>query len=254
MIKIFILAITGITLLFSSAESFAQSTVDLEARVGKYYFSASGIVSPFASVVMTTQGILMSSTVADADGRFYLPRALINDGFNNFCLEAVDVRRIGTSYTCFDTQLPTRDFSKDEIFLPPTVRLSERQIKPNSSIVASGYTMPGSKVSVNLREGYWFQATADENGYYKTEIKDLPTGKYQLYVTAVYEGKKSEKPTGTFEIEVLGWFAMIPSWFFLILILVPLALIILLIILWKRRRKHKDEDKGKIKNKNSSRK
>lgn len=239
-----------IFLLFPSSIQ-AQNIVELKSTVGRYYFFASGLVSPYASVVMTSQDYFLSSTVADSEGRFFLPQALVNDGFNNFCLEAVDIRRIGTSYTCFDVEIPNRDFSKDQIFLPPTVGLSGRKIEPNSSITASGYSMPGSKINVKLDEKYWIETVADVNGYYKTDIgSDVPPGKYELYATAVYEVKKSEKPTRTFPIEVLGLFQMIPAWLIglSILILILMLLIILFIILWKRRRKDKKQKQKKKSN------
>jgi hypothetical protein len=71
----------------------AQNNVEVKASVGKYYFSAKGIVSPYASVVMTTQNTFMSSTVADEQGNFSLPEALVNEGFTDYCLEAVDIKR-----------------------------------------------------------------------------------------------------------------------------------------------------------------
>jgi hypothetical protein len=226
----------------------AQEDLQFQASVGKYYFSASGIVSPYASVVMTSQDYFLASTVADEDGKFYLPKALVNDGLDNFCLEAIHIRRIGTSYTCFNVEVPKRDFSKDQIFLPPTVGLSGRKIEPNSSITASGYTMPSSTVNVKLGEGFWVEAKADENGFYNTELKSgIPPGKYELYATAVYGAQISEKPTRTFTIEVIGLLNKIPLWLIvlLILILILILVFILLIILWKRRRKKKKEPSKK---------
>jgi len=239
------LALILLPLIFPSTAQ-AQNTVDLEASVGRYNFSASGIVSPYASVVMTSQDYFLSSTVADEEGRFYFPEALVNDGFDNFCLEAVDIRRIGTSYTCFEVDPPERDYSKDDIFLPPTVGLSGRKIEPNSSITASGYTMPGSTIDLKFGEGYWVETQADLNGYYNSELKaGVPPGKYELYATAVYGAKISEKPTRTFTVEVLGLFSLIPSWFMWLIftILTSIVIFIPLIILWRRRRKDKNEAK-----------
>lgn len=240
-----ILAVLSVTLILPGI-SRGQNSVDLEASIGRFYFSASGIVSPYASVVMTSQDYFLSSTVADEEGRFYLPEALVNDGFNSFCLEAVDIRRIGTSYTCFEVDPPERDYSKDEIFLPPTVGLSGRKIEPNSSITASGYTMPGSTVDVRLGEGYGVEAQADLNGYYSTELTaGVPPGKYELYATAVYGAKISEKPTRTFTIEVLGLFSLIPSWliWLILILLTSIVIFIPFIILWRKRRKDKDKAK-----------
>lgn len=221
-----------------SASVHAQEGVSLKASIGRYYFSASGIASPYASVVMISQNIFLSSAVADSKGRFVLPRTLVNDGFDEFCLEVADIRRIGDSYTCFKTDPPKSDFSKDEIFLAPTVGLSGRKITPNSSIFASGYTMPNSDVSVNLGNDFWIATEADTNGYYKAEIKKIPKGTYELYAAATYQNKGSIKPTRTFKVESIGWLSSIPAWILLLaLILILILIFIPLIILWMRRRK-----------------
>ena len=242
---------------FLPAQVQAQEEVELEASVGRFYFSASGIVSPYASVVMTSQDYFLSSTVADSEGKFYLPEALVNDGFNSFCLEAVDIRRLGTSYTCFEVEPPKADFSREDLFLPPTVGLSGRKIEPNSSITASGYTMPNSTVDVKLGESFSVEAKSDINGYYNTELKSgIPPGKYELYATAVYGAKTSEKPTRTFTIEVLGWLQKIPIWLIILIILILASIFIfipLIILFWKRRRKKKGEAKKTNKKKTTLR-
>ena len=231
----------------------AQSNVDLEASVGRFYFSASGIASPYASIVMTNQDIFLSSTVANKDGVFLLPAALVNDGFDTFCLEAIDVRRIGTSYTCFETDPPTGDYTKENLFLPPTIGLSGQEIAPNSPITASGYTMPRSEVYFNVSDDIVIEAFSDEDGYYDLQLNTgvpggIPAGTYELYATAVLGVQVSAVPDRTFRVEVLSLFGFIPSWaLMLALLLLILIFILLFILLWKRRRKRKDKTKTKTK-------
>jgi hypothetical protein len=214
----------------------AQQAVGLKASVGRYYFSASGIVSPFASVVMTSQNIYLSSAVADSRGGFVMPKALVNDGFDSFCLEATDFRRIGTSYTCFKTNPPKSDFIQSGLFLPPTVGLSGRKIEPNSSILSSGYTMPGSAVRINLGEGLWVDAKADKSGFYKSEIKNVPVGRYELYAAAVYNNKSSGKPTKTFTVESLSLLSGIPFVPLLAISASILVIILFIIVLVKKKK------------------
>lgn len=254
--KLFISSfVIGLFVLFSS-HVYAQNNVNLEANVGRFYFSASGIASPYASIVMTSQDFFLSSTVANQHGEFALPEAIVNDGFDEFCLEAIDVRRIGVSYTCFEVDPPTRDFRKDRIFLPPTVGLSGRKIVPNSSITASGYSMPGADVDINVSEEIMFEVRADEDGYYDYELAGgvtggIPQGTYELYATATYVDKDSEIPTKTFSIEVLGVLSSIPAWFtyFSFLILLLVFLLIILFLIWRKRRKKEDKKKPKKKTK-----
>lgn len=218
----------------------AQST-EIKASVGKYYFSASGFVSPFASVVMTTEDTFMDSTVADENGNFSMQKILVNEGFSQFCLEAVDIKKNGNSYTCFKVPPATKDFEKNDIFLPPTVGLSGRKITPGSSIVASGYTMRRARAIINTQDGVLLEVLADQDGYYKTEIKDLAAGTYSLFATATYQSKNSEKPSRTFQIESLSWIAALIDLIkrYLLLILAIILIIILLIILLSKRGRNK---------------
>lgn len=226
--------------IFTASEVKAQTT-NLTASVGKYYFSLSGYVSPFASVVMSSSSIFMGSVVADKEGNFSLERILINEGFTDFCLEAVDLKRVGDSFTCLKIPPATGDTQKKDIFLPPTVGLSARKINPGSSIFASGYSMPNAKVLLNISEGIILQANADDTGFYKLEIKDLPAGKYSLFATARYERKDSEKPTKKLEIESLSMFDLIKQNFpkIILIILIVIAIIILLIILLSKKAREK---------------
>lgn len=221
-------------------------SVNMKASVGRYYFSASGIISPFASLVLTTHGNFLASTVADLKGNFQFQPSLVNDGFDSYCIEATDIRRIGTSYTCFKSDPPKANIEKDGLFLAPTVGLSGRKITPNSSIFSSGYSMPNSTVTINLGNGLWITAKADEGGYYKSEIKEIPPGKYELYAGAYYEKKTSDKPTRTFKVESISLFSSIPKNILLIATVFSLVLVfILVIILFKKFKNRKKEKKGK---------
>ena len=217
---------------------FAQST-SVSASVGKYYVSISGYVSPFASVVMSAESIFMASTVADPQGYFTLKNVFVNEGFTDFCLEAIDVKRVGDSYTCLKIEPVFKDLSKSNIFLPPTMGLSGKKINPGSSIFASGYSMPNAKVIINISKDIKLESQADENGFYKYEIKDIPAGKYSLFATAYHENKDSEKPTRTKDLEALSIGGLLQQNLLLILIIVLLVIvgiILLLILLSKRLR------------------
>ncbi|MBP9716699.1 MAG: carboxypeptidase regulatory-like domain-containing protein [Candidatus Levybacteria bacterium] len=216
----------------------AQST-NVSASVGKYYVAFSGYVSPFASVVMSQDSIFMASTVADPKGYFTLNNVFVNEGFTDFCMEAIDVKRVGDSYTCLKIDPVFEDTSKGEIFLPPTVGLSGQKINPGSSVFASGYSMPNAKVIINISKDIRIEVLGDQNGYYKYEIKDIPAGKYSLFATARYEEKDSEKPTRTKDLEALSLGGLLQQNLLLILLIVLLVIvgiILLLILLSKRLR------------------
>ena len=239
-------------LFFLSTNVFAQTDVSLRASVGKYNFTLSGFVSPFASIVMSQDSFYMSSGVANKEGFFALDPALVNEGFTNFCLEAIDVKRIGTSFTCFEIEAIKQDFYKSDIFLPPTVGLSGRKITPNSSIFASGFSMPFSLVKVSLDDNKYIEATTDSRGYYKTEVKKLPPGEYVLFATSTYENQYSQIPTRKFTIESVGYLEGVPGWLWILLFLLLIFIAIMLfIILMKRRKKNKDKKTNRLRGSSS---
>lgn len=168
-----------------------------------FYLDIFGIVSPDASIVMYSDDKFVRSTLADETGNFSISQIAVNPGFTSFCLEAIDFERIGESYTCFEIPPVTED-TKKEVFLPPTIGLSARTMAPGASVFAFGYTMPNARTTIHITSEIKIMIAADSRGYYKTEIKDLEVGKYQLFATANYENKESEKPSKTVGLESLS--------------------------------------------------
>ncbi len=181
---------------------------DVEAKVGNYYLNISGWISPYASVVLYSDGVFLRATVADSKGNFYISQVLIKEGFSNFCLEAIDFKRIGESYTCFNIPPAKGNVEKHGIFLPPTLGLSRNEIGENEEVMAFGYTMPGARVKLYLSDGQVIETTADETGYYEYKLKGLKAGKYKLYAKATYQNKESLAPTKTLELRSLNWWEM----------------------------------------------
>lgn len=240
----FILAALCLLALSYSSKAYGVSATSsgttVKASVGKYYLSISGFVSPFASIVMTSNSIFLGSTVADPNGNFSIKNIFVNEGFTDFCLEAIDIKRIGDSLTCFKIAPMFSSREIRDIFLPPTLGLSGREIRPNSSILASGYSMPGALVNVNIAKGIILHLTADKSGFYKTQIKNLAVGKYFLFATANYKKRDSEKPSKKLELNSISVVEIIKRNLPLILIvLLILVVIILLIILFRKRLKRK---------------
>ncbi len=185
--------------------NFKLSTeTTINAQVGKYYLDISGYVSPFASVVLSTDGIFLRSTVADSKGNFYITGVLINAGFSHFCLEAVDFKRIGDSYTCIQVPPAVGSIKKDDIFLPPTLGISKTSIAEGEEFQAFGYTMPNAYVTLKLGNGRTETVLADGTGYYIFKIKNLPSGSYELFATARYNNQDSLSPTRKLQLHSLS--------------------------------------------------
>lgn len=180
-----------------------NSTVS--AQVGEFYLNLSGWISPFASVVLYSDGIFLRATVADQYGNFSISGVLIKSGFSSFCLDAIDFRRIGESYTCFNIPPATGSVTMTDIFLPPTLALQKNEIAEGSSTLAFGYTMPGALVTLYLSNGEKLTTYADSTGFYEFVIKDLKAGTYSVYARAVYKNKQSLSPTKKLQLKSLSW-------------------------------------------------
>lgn len=214
------LFITLVVFLLSSVQpvlavqtvSKPEDPVRVSARIGDFYLNLSGYASPFASVILTSNGVFYRSTVADKNGFWSIKDIIISKNFNSFCLQHVDFKNIGESTTCFNIPPATGDIEKKEIFLPPTIGLQRSQITAGGNAVVFGYTMPNSTVTIHLQNGKTYTVTADETGYYELTLKNLPAGTYELYATANYNGKASENPSNTLRLVALSWWQQIIVW------------------------------------------
>ena len=233
--------------------SIVAPEVTVTARVGEFYLDLSGYASPFASVILTSNGVFYRSTVADQNGFWAIHDILVNRNFSDFCLEHIDYKNIGSSTTCLKIPPVAGNIVKKDIFLPPTIGLQRSQIRAGGNGVVFGYTMPGATVTIHQDNGKTYQVTADEHGYYELTLKNLSAGTYQLFATAHYNGRESLSPSKTVTLTALSWWGQILLWlkeFFtwlwklltglglgplwLILPLIPL-IIFLLLKLWPER-------------------
>lgn len=175
------------------------------ARVGEFSLNLSGFASPFASIVLTSDGVFYRSTVADENGNFSFTDVLIRKGFDSFCLLHIDFKRIGESEVCFAIPPATAAVTKRDIFLPPTIGLQRSEIEAGSDAVIFGYTMPGADVTIHLKNGKAFVVRADATGFYQYTLTNVAAGIYELYATANYEGRQSEAPSRTVKLVALTW-------------------------------------------------
>lgn len=231
----------------------AKPEIQVKAHVGEFQLNINGLASPFASIILTSNGVFYRSTTADKDGRWEINDISINKGFSKFCLQHIDFRNLGSSTTCFNVSPAKDDITKRDIFLPPTIALQRSTITEGGSAIVFGYSLPFSKVTIHIKGGQTYETTADEHGYYEIEIKDIPAGTFELYATAVFNGKPSETPENSVVLRALTWWQMLLMWLksgirwlwdiitrlglgplWLILPLIPL-LIYLIVKIWPER-------------------
>lgn len=234
-------------------KKITKPPVKVSARIGEFYLDLTGYASPYASIILTSGGVFYRSAVADKDGLWSINDILINKNFSSFCLQHIDYKNIGESTTCLTVPPADKDITKKDIFLPPTIGLQRSEIVAGSDAVVFGYTMPGSSVTIHLKNGKSYVVTADINGYYELTIENLEAGVYELYATAVYNGIPSENPSNTLKLVALSWWQQILLWIkkflqwlwnvmtglglgplWLVLPLIPL-IIYLLVRLWPER-------------------
>jgi len=176
----------------------------VQALIGEFYLNLSGYIAPNASIVLTIDGIFARSTVADANGNFYINDILIKKGFSNFCLDAVDFERLGESYTCFNIPPAQSSLSIKDIFLSPTLGLSRTEIAEGSTAKAFGYSMPGALVTLYVGDGKTLTTYADKSGYYEFLVKGLKAGQYSVYARASLNNKQSVEPTKKLQLKSLS--------------------------------------------------
>ncbi|MBI2032691.1 MAG: carboxypeptidase regulatory-like domain-containing protein [Candidatus Levybacteria bacterium] len=190
----------------------AENDIDIKAAVGEYNLDVSGYIAPFASVVLYSRNVYLRSTVANTRGDFSISKVLLREGTTQFCLQAVDYRRLGESYTCINIPPTKGPVEKRDIFLPPTIGLSRTIVAAGEDVLAFGYSMPGAEVDLKLSNGQVLSAFADESGYYEIRVPGLSAGTYTLFATATLQGKNSLEPSKKLTLKALSlWERIIES-------------------------------------------
>lgn len=217
----------------------------VSGSIGEYYISITGYISPFASVVLYSQGVYLRATTADENGYFRISDVLVKYGLTELCFDAYDFKRLGESYSCIEIPPVTKSTTIENIFLPPTLGLSKTQIGEGGSTTAWGYSMPGATVTLNF-QGKLITTTADPTGYYQFNLDNIKAGIYELTAKGSLDNKSSLDPkkkailkslSGTQQAvnwldELLKklWIILTTYWF--IAISIPI-LILIIILIWK---------------------
>lgn len=265
----FVLCLIIFLVLGSPAHGQLDRDVTVEAGVGDTFLSVTGYISPFASLVMDTKGVFLRSAVADARGNFSISRVRVKDDFSEFCLKAIDFKKVGESTTCIKATPVNGFVEKKDIFLPPTIGLLSKTVNEGDSATVFGYTMPNASAQVHVEKRGMLTITADKAGYYEVELTELKRGKYVLYATATLDQKDSLIPNSRVELEAvsgirktINWLLELVRWLWRILtsisimfwIAIPILILIIILlyklwpekfrffIFWKKKKKKKEEN------------
>lgn len=236
--------------------------VSVGAQIGEFTANISGFIAPYASVVMTIDNTVVRSTVADANGNFFISQIAIKGGFDHYCLTAEDVKRLGQSKACFSFTPATGNYTKTGIFLPPTLGLYKKEINAGQTAKAWGFSMPGATVTLHLSDGRTLTTTADATGYYEFDPKFEKAGDYELFADASYKKQQSENPVDKVKLKALSvgqqvgnviqkggkniWNLLGEPWGFLLLAIPIIILIIILLRKLLKRRMVPGARGGKV--------
>lgn len=194
--RLLIFIIFAFTLFSFTPSVFAQNQkTNVSATVGDFTLSISGFVTPFASVVVKTKdGVLLASLTTNEQGNLSVFDILINKGLSGLCFTVIDQKRLGESETCIPMSEPESNIVMQDIFLPPTLVLSQTEINENAQVGASGYTMPLAQVTISVGQKQ-IVTTADQKGFFTASLGAIKAGQYNIYAIALYNGKTSYTPT-----------------------------------------------------------
>ncbi len=226
--------------------SYTAPSVNVNASIGSYYLNLSGFIAPYASIVLIGDGNILRTVVADSTGYFYITSVLVNKGLTNLCFDAVDVKRLGESYSCITIPPITGNYSKNDIFLPPTFGVQRDQINVGDNAIIWGYSMPNAKVTVYLSDGRKVTVTADNTGFYQVTFKIDKAGTYEFFADATFNNQSSLEPLRKANFLALStaqqlkqnaanWLTRLINFLLnnpwaIILIILPLILLILLLL------------------------
>lgn len=250
-----------VVFLLTASPSYAQNLIPekaqsgsaiVKASVGQFFLDITAYQSPNASVVIQTLSeIFLKSTTADDAGYFQFADVLITEDFPGFCFTAIDFRRIGESKSCIEIEeIVTEDQTYDDVYLPPTIGLSKKQITVGEDAQIFGYSMPHAKIDITV-EGETITMQADESGYYEYLFEEPDAGTYRFTSRGVLGEKESLEPRNQAVLEVLtitdrveqdltGFAEDIEDKFPGALILVPLLILLialLIALIWKTKPK-----------------
>lgn len=182
----------------------SSSAVKVRAQVGEFNLSVSGYISPHASLSLIANDAVLRGTVADGKGNFEFENIVISRGFYQFCISAVDWKRLGESYSCFNIEPASSDVAIKGIFLPPTIGVNRFELVEGSDASVLGFSMP--QASVTVKSGAKkYEVKADQEGKYEYTFQSVKQGSYLLVADAVYEGKKSEPPAKGVTFKVIPY-------------------------------------------------
>ncbi|MEI8068058.1 MAG: hypothetical protein WCG91_03910 [Candidatus Shapirobacteria bacterium] len=201
-------------------ELTSSASVSVSASIGKNEVIIDGYTSPSSRVELSSNQTY-DVTYSQKNGYFKFDRTLLPKSYSDLCLIAIDENYRHTIPVCIPP--PPRDnylTNIGPIILPPTLTLDTDKIKPGSTVITSGQSIPNSKIEVHFykiddkaqsfprldvalaklrpKSAYayslpTFNTISDSEGNFSLNLPTVYSSNYRLYAAASFEDNPSPK-------------------------------------------------------------
>ncbi len=162
-----------------------------------------GWAYPYSQVILLLDGQEKQNVVADSEGAFSFGLSELNQGVYTFGIRAKDSDGLEsiTNNSTFYIQEGTKTVVSD-IFLSPTISLSQDTVDPGVVISASGQTRPGSTIEIWL---YPDKSNLSDDEIIKAEKEVDSSGKWQVFINTTNLSSGTYKIKARASYEEIGY-------------------------------------------------
>jgi hypothetical protein len=193
LVSAFMLLLTGFPVL---AQSVNQN-VTVSVGVGDTVLVITGATSPSAFVTFKDGGSIIGTTTADGAGNFTQSFNAMVPGIHSISIYALDTENRLTDTVTTSVNLIDHSTTTLDVFLPPSISLSDTELIQGSSLVLRGQTYPASTVTITLDDNLTFTVAAGLDGVwqYVLDTSGLSIGSHSLFAAATKAGGINSYPT-----------------------------------------------------------
>ncbi len=202
----------------------------VSASIGEGRLTLFGYTSPQALVQLQGRQVA-EEVIAGENGYFFFDRIFLpkpNPQYPELCLTSIDTQSRISFPNCLPP-LPTEpfDMSIGPVLLPPTFTLTKGSFLPQEQVVASGLTIPNSKVMIYLandatKKSFFsrlvpetfaynlpqYQTQADENGRFEFNLPTIKKSNWKIFAGALWQNSPTPK-SNTLNFRIQSWW----EWF-----------------------------------------
>ncbi|MFZ2152892.1 MAG: hypothetical protein WAV41_02430 [Microgenomates group bacterium] len=186
-----------------------QKSVNVSASIDENHCTIYGFTSPNSRVELSNPQVF-DVTYSGNNGYYEFNRLILPKNPSELCLTAIDDNNRHTNPTCFPPPPPVNYYTNiGPIILPPTVTINDANIRENSTVAASGQSIPFSPINIYLYQVNAhapifakpaqafglpvFTTTTDEDGNYDLNIPTSLSSDYRLFSTVQFATLPSPK-------------------------------------------------------------